>query len=144
MYSLAPVRTFECRAVRHLVGAGVQRRDAHRGSGSVTSPMPRRMIGLADWPLPLLSSHVRNQRPLHQAQGLLSFADHAKRVNAYVAANPAKPIIRLGIGDVTEPLPPVCIAALHAGADEMADRATFKGYGPEQGYTFPARADRGA
>jgi LL-diaminopimelate aminotransferase len=57
-------------------------------------------------------------------------------VNAYVAAHPAKPVIRLGIGDVTEPLPPVCIAALHAATDEMANRATFKGYGPEQGYAF--------
>jgi len=64
------------------------------------------------------------------------FADIAKRVNAYVAAHPDKPVIRLGIGDVTEPLPPVCIAALHAATDEMADRATFKGYGPEQGYAF--------
>jgi LL-diaminopimelate aminotransferase len=64
------------------------------------------------------------------------FADIAKRVNAYVAAHPDKPVIRLGIGDVTEPLPPVCIAALHAATDEMAHRATFKGYGPEQGYAF--------
>lgn len=64
------------------------------------------------------------------------FADIAKRVNAYTAANPDKPIIRLGIGDVTEPLPPVCIEALHKATDEMADRATFKGYGPEQGYAF--------
>jgi len=64
------------------------------------------------------------------------FADIAKRVNAYVAANPAKPVIRLGIGDVTEPLPPVCVEALHAATDEMANRATFKGYGPEQGYAF--------
>jgi LL-diaminopimelate aminotransferase len=64
------------------------------------------------------------------------FADIAKRVNAYVAAHPDKPIIRLGIGDVTEPLPPVCVEALHAATDEMAQRATFKGYGPEQGYAF--------
>ena len=64
------------------------------------------------------------------------FADIAKRVNAYTAANPDKPIIRLGIGDVTEPLPPVCIEALHKATDEMADRATFKGYGPEHGYAF--------
>src|SRR5471030_2926285 len=64
------------------------------------------------------------------------FADIARRVNAYVAANPAKPVIRLGIGDVTEPLPPVCVEALHAATDEMANRATFKGYGPEQGYAF--------
>ncbi|HVZ66317.1 MAG TPA: LL-diaminopimelate aminotransferase [Lacunisphaera sp.] len=64
------------------------------------------------------------------------FADIARRVNAFAAAHPDKPVIRLGIGDVTEPLPPVCIAALHAATDEMAHRATFKGYGPEQGYAF--------
>ncbi|HET7536832.1 MAG TPA: LL-diaminopimelate aminotransferase [Candidatus Didemnitutus sp.] len=64
------------------------------------------------------------------------FADIARRVNAFVAANPDKPVIRLGIGDVTEPLPPVCIEALHAATDEMSRRATFKGYGPEQGYAF--------
>jgi len=64
------------------------------------------------------------------------FTDIARRVTAFVAANPAKPVIRLGIGDVTEPLPPVCIAALHAATDEMAKRETFKGYGPEQGYPF--------
>jgi len=64
------------------------------------------------------------------------FSDIAKRVTAYQQANPQKAIIRLGIGDVTEPLPPVCVEALHAGADEMSQRATFKGYGPEQGYAF--------
>ena len=64
------------------------------------------------------------------------FADIAKRVSNYVAANPSKPVIRLGIGDVTEPLPPVCITAMHAATDEMAKRETFKGYGPEQGYAF--------
>jgi LL-diaminopimelate aminotransferase len=64
------------------------------------------------------------------------FSDIAKRVAAYSQAHPDQSIIRLGIGDVTEPLPPVCIAALHAATDEMANRATFKGYGPEQGYAF--------
>jgi LL-diaminopimelate aminotransferase len=64
------------------------------------------------------------------------FADIARRVNAYTAANPDKPIIRLGIGDVTEPLPQACVEALHAATDEMSKRATFKGYGPEQGYAF--------
>ena len=47
------------------------------------------------------------------------FSDIAKRVNAFVAANPSKPVIRLGIGDVTEPLPAVCLEALHAATDEM-------------------------
>ena len=64
------------------------------------------------------------------------FADIARRVNTYVAANPSKPVIRLGIGDVTEPLPKVCLDALHAATDEMGQRSTFKGYGPEQGYAF--------
>jgi LL-diaminopimelate aminotransferase len=64
------------------------------------------------------------------------FADIARRVNAYAAAHPARPIIRLGIGDVTEPLPPACVQALHAATDEMGKRETFRGYGPEQGYAF--------
>ncbi len=64
------------------------------------------------------------------------FSDIAKRVTAYTQANPEKPVIRLGIGDVTEPLPQVCVDALKSGAEEMAHRATFKGYGPEQGYAF--------
>jgi LL-diaminopimelate aminotransferase len=64
------------------------------------------------------------------------FSDIAKRVTAYQQANPQQAIIRLGIGDVTEPLPPVCVEALLSGADEMSKRATFKGYGPEQGYAF--------
>jgi LL-diaminopimelate aminotransferase len=64
------------------------------------------------------------------------FSDIAKRVTAYTQANPQQAIIRLGIGDVTEPLPPVCIEALHSGTNEMSQRATFKGYGPEQGYAF--------
>src|SRR5208337_867364 len=64
------------------------------------------------------------------------FADIAHRVNAYTAAHPDKGVIRLGIGDVTEPLPAACIEALHAATDEMSKRATFKGYGPEQGYPF--------
>ncbi len=64
------------------------------------------------------------------------FSDIAKRVAAFAQANPDKPVIRLGIGDVTEPLPSVCTEALKEGAQELANRATFKGYGPEQGYAF--------
>src|SRR4030095_8914954 len=52
----------------------------------------------------------------------------------------AKRLIRCGIGDVTEPLPPAVIAALHKAVDEMAQRDTFRGYGPEQGYEFIRRA----
>jgi len=62
------------------------------------------------------------------------FSEIAHRTAAYGVANPDKPMIRLGIGDVTKPLTPNAIAALHEAVDTMADAATFKGYGPEQGY----------
>ncbi len=64
------------------------------------------------------------------------FSDIARRVKAYQDAHPGSDVIRLGIGDVTEPLPPACIAALHKAVDEMGAAATFRGYGPEQGYGF--------
>jgi LL-diaminopimelate aminotransferase len=64
------------------------------------------------------------------------FADIARRVSAFQAANPDRPIIKLGIGDVTEPLPESVLKAFHQGVDDMADRASFHGYGPEQGYAF--------
>jgi len=64
------------------------------------------------------------------------FADIARRVSAFQQANPDTKIIRLGIGDVTEPLPGAVVAAFHQGVDEMADAGTFRGYGPEQGYDF--------
>jgi len=64
------------------------------------------------------------------------FVDIAERVRRYSADNPDNEVIRLGIGDVTRPLPPAAIAALHRAADEMADPGTFRGYGPEQGYGF--------
>lgn len=64
------------------------------------------------------------------------FSDIAHRVNAYTAANPDKKVLRLGIGDVTLPLVPSVIEALHGAVDEMAHKETFKGYGPEQGYAF--------
>lgn len=64
------------------------------------------------------------------------FSEIAKRVSDYKAANPSADVIRLGIGDVTQPLPEVSIRALHEAVDEMAKAETFKGYGPEQGYAF--------
>lgn len=64
------------------------------------------------------------------------FSDIAKKVNAYKTVHPQAKIISLGIGDVTLPLPQESIKALHKACDEMSDRATFKGYGPEQGYRF--------
>ena len=64
------------------------------------------------------------------------FPEIARRVNAYAQANPEAPIIRLGIGDVTEPLPEACRTAMIKAVEEMGDRASFKGYGPEQGYAW--------
>jgi LL-diaminopimelate aminotransferase len=64
------------------------------------------------------------------------FADIKNRTAAFQEAHPDKDVIKLGIGDVTRPLPPACIQAFHRGVDEMADAKTFRGYGPEQGYAF--------
>lgn len=64
------------------------------------------------------------------------FPEIGRRVKAYAAANPSAKIIRMGIGDVTEPLTPATVAAMHKAVDEMAQRDTFRGYGPEQGYDF--------
>ena len=66
------------------------------------------------------------------------FPEIGRRVKAFCDAHPeaAKRLIRCGIGDVTEPLPPAVIAALHKAVDELAVRETFRGYGPEQGYDF--------
>jgi len=66
------------------------------------------------------------------------FPEIGRRVKAFCDANPdaAKRLIRCGIGDVTEPLPPAVIAAMHKAVDEMASRETFHGYGPEQGYEW--------
>lgn len=64
------------------------------------------------------------------------FPEIGRRVRAFCDANPDAPIIKLGIGDVTEPLAPSIISAMHSAVDEMADRETFRGYGPEQGYPF--------
>ena len=64
------------------------------------------------------------------------FPEIARRVNKFAEANPEAQIIKLGIGDVTEPLPEACIQAMTEAVAEMGDRSTFKGYGPEQGYTW--------
>ena len=64
------------------------------------------------------------------------FTEIAHRVAAHQAANPSAKIIRLGIGDVTEPLAPAVVEAMHKAVDDEAGRAAFHGYGPEQGYAF--------
>lgn len=64
------------------------------------------------------------------------FADIAKRVNAFKLSHPNFEVISLGIGDVTQPLCPVVIDAMHKAVEEMANKETFRGYGPEHGYDF--------
>src|SRR5665648_1242146 len=68
--------------------------------------------------------------------GSYLFSEIGKRINKFTEENPDAKIIRLGIGDVTRPLAPVVIEAMHKAVDEMADEKTFRGYGPEQGYSF--------
>ena len=64
------------------------------------------------------------------------FTDIAKKIKAFKVTHPKERLINLGIGDVTRPLPPVCIEAMHRAVDEQAKADTFHGYGPEQGYDF--------
>lgn len=80
-----------------------------------------------------------NEHYLKLQAGYL-FPEIGRRVNEFAAANPDKRIIRMGIGDVTQPLVPTIIKAFHKGVDEMGKAETFKGYGPEQGYEFLRKA----
>ena len=68
--------------------------------------------------------------------GSYLFANIAKRVSTFQADHPEKEIIRLGIGDVTQPIAPAIIEAMHKAVDEMGHAETFRGYAPEQGYDF--------
>lgn len=72
----------------------------------------------------------------NKLQASYLFSDIAGRVSAYQRTNPRHEVIKLGIGDVTRALPDACIRAFHRAVDEMAEDATFRGYGPEQGYDF--------
>ncbi|MDD3780296.1 MAG: LL-diaminopimelate aminotransferase [Proteiniphilum sp.] len=76
-----------------------------------------------------------NENYLQLNQSYL-FSTIAKKIEAFNASHPGADLIRLGIGDVTLPLSPAVIGALHAAVDEMAISDTFRGYGPEQGYDF--------
>ncbi|MHC4854785.1 MAG: aminotransferase class I/II-fold pyridoxal phosphate-dependent enzyme, partial [Planctomycetota bacterium] len=64
------------------------------------------------------------------------FPEIGRRVAAFADANPDAPIIKLGIGDVTEPLAPAVVKAMHKAVDEMGTHEGLHGYGPEQGYAF--------
>ena len=76
-----------------------------------------------------------NENYLKLQAGYL-FPEIGRRVRAFCEANPKADVIKMGIGDVTRPLVPAVIEAMHKGVDEMANEETFRGYGPEQGYDF--------
>jgi len=72
----------------------------------------------------------------NKLQASYLFADIAQRVETFQVENPDQKIIKLGIGDVTKPLPDACVKAFHEGVDEMSVEETFRGYGPSPGYPF--------
>ena len=75
----------------------------------------------------------------NRLEGSYLFSTIAKKVSAFTEKHPDKKVIRLGIGDVTRPLPKAVISALHSAVDEMADESTFRGYAPDKGYDFLRR-----
>ncbi len=79
---------------------------------------------------------VKINSSYRKLQGSYLFSTIAKKVTEFTKANPDKKVIRLGIGDVTLPLSPTIIKALHNAVDEMAHKETFKGYAPDRGYSF--------
>ena len=83
---------------------------------------------------------IRVNENFAKLQASYLFSTIAKRVAAFQAQHPERRIIRLGIGDVTRALPPACIPAFHRAVDEMGADASFRGYGPEQGYDFLRQA----
>ena len=68
--------------------------------------------------------------------GSYLFAEIARRTSAYAEAHPEAKLIKMGIGDVTRPLAPAVVEAMHAAVDDLATSERFHGYGPEQGYDF--------
>ena len=78
---------------------------------------------------------IINENYLKLQAGYL-FPEIGRRVSEFIAANPDKKVIKMGIGDVTQPLVPSVVKAFHEGVEEMAKGETFRGYGPEQGYAF--------
>lgn len=83
---------------------------------------------------------IRVNKNYGKLQASYLFSDIAKRVAAFQEAHPETAIIKLGIGDVTCPLPEACVKAFHQGVDEMSREESFRGYGPEQGYDFLRKA----
>ena len=76
-----------------------------------------------------------NENFLEVEQSYL-FSEIAKKIQEYKKKNPNADIVKLGIGDVTLPIVPKVIESMHKALDEMSNKTTFRGYGPEQGYDF--------
>jgi len=97
---------------------------------------PAASVGAAEYTarVPRINEHYLNLRAAYL------FAEIRRRQAAFTPANPAARVIDLGVGDVTRPLPPAVVRALHEAADDMARSETFKGYGPYVGYEW-LRAD---
>src|SRR5262245_21550871 len=146
-----PAGSLMCVSTRKMPDRGVAPR-AHRAAVyHSASGRTARPVGGADTPraiparIPLPSSANRafqetivarvNDHYLELKSSYL-FSDIATRIAAFGEANPGARLIRLGIGDVTRPLPPAVVRAMHEASDEMARAESFKGYGPETGYTF--------
>ncbi len=83
---------------------------------------------------------IRVNEHFLKLQSSYLFSDIAKRVSAFQQEHPQKDVIKLGIGDVTAPLPEACLEAFHTAIDEMGTPDGFRGYGPEQGYEFLRKA----
>lgn len=79
---------------------------------------------------------IRLNKNYDKLQTSYLFVEIARRVAAHTQEGSDRRLIKLGIGDVTRPLPPSIVKAFHEGVEEQADAASFKGYGPEQGYAF--------
>ena len=79
---------------------------------------------------------IRINENFQKLQNSYLFAEISQRIQAFQQQNPTQELIRLGIGDVTQPLPSVCVQAMHQAIDELTASETFRGYGPEQGYDF--------
>lgn len=83
---------------------------------------------------------IRINEHYQKLQNNYLFAEINQRIQAFQQQHPERELIRLGIGDVTQPLPDACVQAMHKTVDELAERQTFRGYGPEQGYDFLRQA----
>lgn len=83
---------------------------------------------------------IRINEHYQKLQNSYLFAEINQRIQAFQQQHSERELIRLGIGDVTQPLPDACVQAMHKAVDELAERQTFRGYGPEQGYDFLRQA----